>query len=403
VRRKSLAGPKTEFARVSDLVSRYALVCPDVAFDLEHDGRETLSTPGSGDVVDALLGVYDRTVAGQSTGFAHERTMPVEGEDRPVRVDGRLCLPSVTRSTRDHVHVAVNGRAVADAGVRRAVREGYGRLLPEGRFPVAVVRVDCPPAAVDANVHPAKEAVAFADADAVTDAVAVAVRDALSTADLRREAEVATDIESTLAPLDRESALGDVAVIGQFRGLYLLCEADDDLLVVDGHAAHERVNFERLRAALDGEAVPAADLDPPATLSLTPSEVSLAEAHADELARLGFDVDPFGGGVVRVRAVPAPLGRTADPAALRETLAALDGVDGSASPAEAREAMLADLACHPSLKAGDDLDRETAARLVDRLGQCDQPYACPHGRPTVLTIDEKTLAAGFGRESTRFD
>jgi DNA mismatch repair protein MutL len=411
-RRKALASPKAEFARVSEVVSRYALVRPDVRFRLVHDDRETLATPGSGDVVDALLGVYDRTVAGQSTAVDHETGLRVDhgaaaggsdppGREEPLRVDGRLCLPSVTRSTRDHVHVAVNGRAVADADVRRAVREGYGRLLPDGRFPVAVVRLTLPPAAVDANVHPAKEAVAFTDADAVTGTVRTAVRDALSTADLRREAEVATDLDSTLAPLDRESAFEDATVIGQYRGLYLLCEADDDLLVVDQHAAHERVNFERLRAALDGEAVPTSDLDPPATLSLTPTEGALVEAHADDLARLGFDVEAFGGGTYRVTAVPAPLGRTADPDAVREALAAVEaGTDGEDDP---REAMLADLACHPSLKAGDALDPADAERLLARLGQCDQPYACPHGRPTVLTIDEKTLASGFGRRSTRFE
>jgi DNA mismatch repair protein MutL len=294
--------------------------------------------------------------------------------------------------------------------VRAAVLDGYGDLLPGGRYPVAVVRVSLPPGFVDANVHPAKREVAYRDADAVAGLVSTAVRDALSTADLRRSGDVAMDLDSSLRPVAADSAFADVTVIGQYRGLYLLCEADDDLLVVDQHAAHERVNFERLRAAVADEDVATRDVDPPATLALSPAEAALVEAHADRLTALGFDVAPFGGSTVRVAGVPAPLGRPADPEALREVLAALEAApaglaDGGDVPgsAAAREDLLRDLACHPSLKAGEDLSAETAAALVDRLGQCERPYTCPHGRPTVLSIEESALARGFGRTATRFD
>jgi DNA mismatch repair protein MutL len=497
-RRKSLASAKAEFARISELLTRYALCRPDVAVRLVHDGNETLSTPGTGPeaFVDAALAVYDRSTAARSSTFDHEATLPTgraRGDDDPgergpadepnaegrtgsghgtvdvggagpadgdgpdgegwpagpappgtVRVDGLLCYPEVTRSSRESIHVAVNGRPLTDATLRAAVVDGYGSLLPGGRYPVAVVRVWLPPSFVDANVHPAKEEVAYRDETAVADAVATAVEEALSTADLRRTGEVAMDLDASLAPLAGESAFADATVIGQFRGLYLLCEADDDLLVVDQHAAHERVTFERLRAAVDGSAraptrdpggvrpidddagpgrargrdpddedrgLPVRTLDPPETLSLSPAEAALVDAHAETLERLGFGLEAFGGRTYRLTAVPAPLGRTLDPDGLRETLAALDesgdgGTTGDASPrdpAAVREDMLRDLACHPSLKAGDDLSTDEATALVRRLGQCDRPYACPHGRPTVLSIEERTLAKGFERGETRFD
>jgi DNA mismatch repair protein MutL len=491
-RRKSLAAAKTEFARISELLARYALCRPDVAVRLVHDGNETLSTPGTGPeaFVDAALAVYDRSTAARSSVFGHEATLPTDpdgedpsgsdhgdgasdgaregterdrgGGDGPVaasgdghgatgaappgtvRVDGLLCYPEVTRSTRESIHVAVNGRALTDATVRAAVVDGYGSLLPAGRYPVAVVRVWLPPSFVDANVHPAKEEVAYRDEAAVADAVATAVEAALSTADLRRTGEVAMDLDASLAPLSGDSAFADATVIGQFRELYLLCEADGDLLVVDQHAAHERVTFERLRAAVEGSASPVAEsaggvrpvqdgspgaraggpdpddegrglpvrtLDPPETLSLSPGEAALVEAHAETLERLGFGLEAFGGSTYRLTAVPAPLGRTLDPDGLRETLAALDesggegATDGAKArdPAAVREDMLRDLACHPSLKAGEDLPTDEATALVRRLGQCDRPYACPHGRPTVLSIEERTLAKGFERGGTRFD
>ena len=396
-RRRSLASPKAEFARVSDAVTRYALTHPGVRFSLVHDGREVFATPGSGDYAEALMGAYDRTAAGQSTVFAHEAEFSAGGVSGPLRVEGVACYPSVTRARRDHVHVAVNGRPLADAALRRAVVDGYGTLLPDGRAPVAVARVSLPPGAVDANVHPAKAEVEFRDADAVTDAVEAAVGDALATADLRRTDEVAMDVESSLTPLDCDSTFADVSVIGQYRGLYLLCEADDDLLVVDQHAAHERVNYERLRAALD-EGVPSVDVDPPETLSLSPADASVAEAHADELARLGFAFESFGGGTYRATGLPAPLGRVADADALRDLI---DDLRAGESPDDVREDLLKDLACHPSLKAGDDLSTAAATALVERLGQCDRPYACPHGRPTVVSIAEETLVRGFERGGTR--
>jgi DNA mismatch repair protein MutL len=210
------------------------------------------------------------------------------------------------------------------------------------------------------------------------------------------------DLETSLQPVDRESRLGDVSVIGQFRELYLLCAAEDgDLLVVDQHAAHERINYERLRVAVDDSALPTRPVDPPATLSVSAAEAAVVDSLGEELRALGYDVSAFGGGTVRVSAVPAPLGRAAAPESLRDVLATLDR-DGPGVAVDAvRDDLLQSLACHPSLKAGDALSDDEADALLERLGACEQPYACPHGRPTVLSIGEETLVRGFEREHTR--
>lgn len=397
-RRRSLASSRAEFARVSDAVSRYALVRPDVAFSLVHDGSEVFTTSGSGRYADAVLGVYDRDVAGQSTAFEAERTVEDDGEAVSVTVDGLLAYPSVTRARRDHVYTAVNGRAFPSNALRRAVVAGYGDLLPDGRAPVAVVRVSLPPSWADHNVHPAKREVRLRAQEAVSEAVRDAVSEALSTADLRRSGELAMDLETSLEPLsETESEFEDVTVIGQYRGLYVLCEADGELLVVDQHAAHERVNYERLRAATGG-APESAAVEPPATVTLSPALAATAAERRDELAALGYDIDPFGGGTVRVSAVPAPMGRAASPESVRD---ALDALSDGETPDDGREEMLKDLACHPSLKAGEELTNGDATALLERLGACERPYACPHGRPTVLAIDEETFVRGFGRRATR--
>ena len=388
-RRASLASPEREFARISDTVTRYALGHPDSRFRLDHDDRTVLSAPGTGDVTDALLAAYDRAVAGQST--------TIEAERDGVRVTGAACYPSVTRSRPEHVYTAVNGRVVRAATVRDAAVAGYGDLLPGDRSPVAVVNVSLPPEQVDANVHPAKRELRFADPEAVADTVETAVRDALRGEDLTREAGLEAD--EGFEALSGGEPFEGVSVIGQYRELYLLCEADDDLLVVDQHAAHERLTYERLRERA-GDEVASVAVDPPLSLSLSPAEASVLDAESAAVEALGFRLEPFGPTTYRVTGMPAPLGRAAGPEAVRDVL---DEFLAGDRPEDTREALLAEMACHPAVRAGDSLTPEEGTELLDALGGCEQPYACPHGRPTVLSIDEATLARGFDRPNTRFD
>jgi DNA mismatch repair protein MutL len=369
-------------------VTRYALARPEVAFRLEHDGRETLSTTGSGDPVDALYAVYGREVASRATRFSYE--------DGRVAVEGALVRPSVTRSETRHIYTAVNGRALDDETVRKATVDGYGNLLPKNRYPVAVVSVDVPPERVNVNVHPAKKEVRFADEDAVRRVVSKAVRDALTNEDLTRRD--ALDLDAPVDELESsgDSAFSDAEVIGQFRDLYLLCESGDDLLVVDQHAAHERVNYEELRAEFNGT-VPSVELDEAVTVDLSPEEVAVIEERGDALRANGFRVEEFGGGLYRVRGVPAPMGRVGDTELVHDVLDRF--VAGE--EVDLRDEILKDVACHPSLKAGDELTNEEATSLVRALGDCKQPFACPHGRPTVLSVNERRIAEGFERGSVR--
>lgn len=395
-RRESLGTPSQEFARISQLVSRYALIRPDVRFRLSHDGNTVISTPGTGRT-DAVLAIYDRSIAGQSTEFEYE----LNSNDGTITVSGLLVYPAVTRSKPTHVYTAVNGRPLRNTTIRNATLAGYGSLLPSDRYPIAVVSVSLSPTAVDVNVHPAKKDVRFSDEDRVATAVEQGVTDALAGTDLSGQAEFELDFEDPITDDSVSTTFEDISVIGQFRELYLLCETGDELLVIDQHAAHERVNYERLRerAADDIESV---SLVPPATLSLTGAEAATVEANRDAIESLGFRLEAFGTNTYRATGIPAPLGRVADTDAVHDVLDAFLE-DEEPDPDDPRDALLADLACHPSFRAGDDLSRSEATTLVEQLGTCEQPFACPHGRPTVISIGEATLARSFDRPNTRLE
>ncbi|PSP74552.1 DNA mismatch repair protein MutL [Halobacteriales archaeon QS_3_64_16] len=425
-RRKSLASTKAEFAAISSLLTRYALCRPDVRFRLEHDDREVFSTPGSGRHTDAVLGTYGREVASRSTEIARDASSrngekggsgygyrdgdaDNEGgeddeEEIEIEVEGLLAHPSVTRANPDHVHTAVNGRALSDETIRESVLAGYGTLLPSDRYPIAVLDISIPPEQVDANVHPRKAEIKFREPDRVARAVEKAVQEALEGVDLSRVEGLDFDLDASLEPVEGESVFETGRVIGRFRSAYVLCEAEEDLLVIDQHAAHERINYERLSNAI-GERVESAPIDPPATVALSPPEAAALEAERETVAALGFGVEHVGGGMARISKVPAPFGRVSEPTAIRDALDALaEGggrSEGKSEPADPREELLKRLACHPSLKAGEDLSEERAAELLARLGACEQPFACPHGRPTVLSIDERAFVRGFERGSRR--
>jgi len=400
-RRAALDAPAREFRRISDAVTRYALVRPGVRFRLEHDDRTVLSAPGSGDPVDALLAAYDREVAGHAHEISAERGLDAGATDAGVRVEGVAVAPAVTRASPVGIHLAVNGRALldGDGSLQEAVVAGYGRLLPGDRYPVVALTVDVPPRYVDVNVHPRKREIRFADAGAVADAVEGALGAAFGAADADLAREIGSDDAEAFQPA--RSRFESATVIGQYRGLYVLCEADGDLLVVDQHAAHERVTYERLRDRMGDEGIESVAVDPPATLSLSPPQRAALEENREAVAALGFEVERFGGDTYRATALPAPLGR-AD-AGGDALLDVLDAFLAGERPADPRDALLAEAACHPSLRAGDDLSPGAAAELLEELGRCEQPYACPHGRPTVLRVEESTLAKGFERSATRLE
>ncbi len=434
-RRKFLKSAVTEWGHVADWLARAALALPEIHFDLLRDGRPAQVWPAVREPLERIAAVLSEEVAAA--------LFPIEREAAGVLVRGFASRPDRHRGTAAGIHLFVNGRPVRDRLLRHALLEVYRDLLPRGRFPTAVVFVELPGAAVDVNVHPAKLEVRFADPTAIHRLVRQTLREAIAgrswlgaetgpagdearpgpvgapwsaaadrvgedtTGDWifasRSESGAEAGEGGVPAPQPAEMArvrLGEQRLLGQLLATYLVLEGKQGLLLVDQHAAHERVLFEQLRSGWLEGGVERQGLLTPNPVELEPRlRLCLLEAR-ETLRRLGFEVEPFGEGAVAVRAVPALLaGR--DPVRLVRNLADELAEAGAqqAGPGllEAAEPIFASLACHSARRKGDALDPREQRALLDAVDAIPWAPTCPHGRPVVVPIAIEEIERRFGR------
>ncbi len=383
-RRAGLDDPRTEERRAMAVIYRYLLHRPGVAWRVESDGEERLLHPG-GDVLDAVRLVWGPLVANRLLAVDHAR----EG----ARLVGVISRPELVRPSRDRLFLAVNGRPVRwPEPLLAALFRAYKELLPQGRFPVGVLNLTWPVEEVVVNLGAKKERVRFLRPEAVAAFLEEAVKAALSGVRLAPEAPGFGPVlpEADLA----HHAFPRLRFIGAFRQLYLLAEAGDELWIVDQHAAHERILFEELRRRIREEEP--LWLKTPEVLALSAAEADRLEALRPELEALGLVVEPFGPERFLVRRVPAVL--ALDGAFLPEALKSLLAGEGVEA---ALRRVLGRLACRPAIKAGHPLSRAGAQALLDALRSTENPWVCPHGRPTALRLSELELARRFGRRGAR--
>ena len=461
-RRRFLRKPATEARAVTRIVADYALAYPAVAFRLESGGRELLRSPGGGELRDAVAAVHHREFADAMLPIDHDavRTDDVEDDDLPrALVRGLIGPPSLHRGNRNYLHLFVNGRAIVSRALTAAIEQGYAGLVPAGRHPVAVVVIELPGEQVDVNVHPTKSEVRFRherfvfaavrravlEGLAETTVLATTARDwmtpsvplaALSTGRAvlsgARAAEPAlpprfggavgfgasptagtavSGDESAgegpsvagpvTEPLQIDGRLPALRPLGQVELTYLVTEAPDGLYLVDQHAAHERVLYERMQAARANRESLSQPLLAAAVVELSATQAALAQAIGDELTAVGWSIAATDGSALLVHAMPATL--HGDAVRRRDSLDVgrllLEQLD--AVEAEERltgpDRVAASLACRAAVRAGDVMALEQQRALLEALEQAETPQSCPHGRPTMLHLSRAALERAFGR------
>lgn len=432
-RRKFLRTDRTEKRHIDRWVTRYAMAYPDRRFTLSHDGRNALRSAGGGELRDVLAAVYGPEIG--------EKVLKIITDGRRdeygISVSGLIGPPSFHRANRTYITSFVNGRWVKDASLNYAITQAYHRFLPSGRHPLAVTMIDLPPGDVDVNVHPTKSEVRFRDGDAVFRALQRAVRQTLLQrspvpqarqrpgqgdggqrgwgrgdgvwSDARRRRQGLVQLrrreprrgerlwqEDGMAVEADERSIPPLRVIGQLGATYVVAEGPGGMVLLDQHAAHERVLFERLMTQRERAGAASQTLLEPEVVELGPEAADLLEEHAQALARLGFDVEPFGGSTMLVRALPAIVTGEEPGQVLEDVAGALlagdEPLDISVEEAVARQ-----VCTQAAIKAGQALEHSEMEALIRSLEQCESPRTCPHGRPTMIRLTVEQLAREFGR------
>jgi DNA mismatch repair protein MutL len=430
-RRKFLKGERTESGHVLDTLLRHAIARPEIHFALRAGNQAMQEWPRAASVRERL-----------AQSFRIPRTdawVPVSSRSRDLRIEGFLSPPEFHRSTSQMLFLYVNTRPVRDRVLSLAIMEAYRTLLPRGRFPLGVLFVELPMAQVDVNVHPTKAEVRFQDGQGLVEAVTRAAREALDGIERCRwrrplaAAPMAPQVQERLpvswgghrglavsnclpgpvfpgadglapsaATVTAGSAVAaprfaDLAIIGQFLNTYILCEAPDGLVIIDQHAAHERVLFETFQAAVSLAPLPRQELMLPETLDLTGEESAWLEESLPIVARLGFTVEPFGPAAFVVRAVPAAAIREEPLALLRDLVA--QGSGGMVRPGAGTvlEKLLQLMACRLAIKAGRRLKPEEMTSLLGHLDDLERSSTCPHGRALWWKITVREVERSFGR------
>lgn len=454
-RLKFLKSITTEKRVIDEYVTRYALAYPEVRFRLTHDNRITFQSNGSGQLREVLSAIYGPDTAKQllaigddqqsdETDLSADEAVPNStAKSRSILVNGYVSPPSLNWANRKHISLFVNGRWIRDNQLTYAVIQAYHTLLPTGRYPLAVIFVRLPAETVDVNVHPAKTEVRFRRANAVFGAIQRAVRETLiadspipharhfasfqssgwptassSQVFTRREANATQSglgLDWTARAVDpaedgitadppRSKLGGDrlpiMRVIGQVGTAYIITEGPEGLYLIDQHAAHERILYEKFMRSWqkngEDQGMASQGLMNGVVVQLSPAQSTLLGDHLDLLERLGMHLDSFGPNTFMVRSIPAMLTKL-DPA--RALLDVVEDLERDEKPLQSKvEARIILRVCKSAaVKAGQTLSYQEMEAMVLQLEACENPHTCPHGRPTLIHLSVAQLAKEFGR------
>jgi DNA mismatch repair protein MutL len=417
----------TEIPLIAGIIERLVISHPGTEFEFTHNDRQILSSPGRGDLMDAIIHLYGLSVSRQM--------MRVHGEDQKLTVDGYISKPTLTRKNQYQMYISVNKRSIASRALAGAVREAYGTLLPAGRYPVVFLDLTIAGSEVDVNVHPAKREVRLSQEQEIRKELVSVIKMALaneclipapgsgpdifpalegpirlrygtddeSVPEVREpllKERITTERQLSLtgrqpdAPVD--SKIPEFEIIGQLGSLYILASTPgDDLLVIDQHAAHERILYELVQERSDHDQ-DLQELIEPVVLSLSPGESETLAGSLPLLASEGFLIDEFGPGTFLVRTVPVLLGRNIEPGEVREIVAGIIA-PGMGRGVDTREQIRRIVACRGAIKAGADCSLDQCRQLLEQLARTDNPYTCPHGRPTMVVFQKQKLDELFKR------
>ena len=434
-RRKFLKSETAETRRIAAVFSKYSVCRYKSAMKLVSDNKEIINYPSDNNLYDRLTRLWGNKVG-------HHLLEVTRKTENGLNISGFVTRPEISRGNRNQIHLIVNGRPIYDVSLMHAIRSGYGNTLDSGFFPMAALFIDIEKSAVDVNVHPAKTEVRFADEKYLYSQIKKLVEEAVQVPALfsvgssirdKKERFILPKISESNRNHDKTSwqksetiiranhtnnihtkehhdfdkfddeippeAEQELAIGGQkFWQLYdtfIMGFRDGKIWMIDQHTAHERVLYEAALNNLCERPGSSQRLLFDLTLELNPEEMAVFEKHTNLIRRLGFEIEPFGDKAVIINGVPSYFESSSIEDIFRNLL---DGFTDSLSTGEDPVMALASsVACHAAIKSGESLSQEQMDGLFSRLFECQEPYQCPHGRPTVVTISRTDLEKIFKR------
>ena len=450
-RRKFLKTDNTEEKHITDTVCQLGLANCGVSFELILDGVKSFSSPGDTNLMPRIQSFYGKTMANS--------LLPIEFEKAGITVTGFIARHGFTKKSRREQRAFLNKRPIESLSIYRGIQNGYESLVMKGCYPPVILFLQMDPFRVDVNVHPAKREVRFRETGLVSGVITDAIRESLRKTsiptvsvppelpinsilkgasinyapssveqrsfqsfeqalpeikpeqyyDIPESAENLNQREGVVEPIPQsqsqithqqeqeptQSINLAFNILAFLDNTYMLASSDSGLVIIDQHAAHERILFERLMKTREGT-VPSQKLLIPVTLDLSRSEVQFLNKNSDPFTELGFEVESFGNNTVIIHAIPASL-KANDAALLFNDLLDLlineEHLSGTVD-----KSVIAQAACKKAVKAHDKLTMTEAEALLKQMGECELPYSCPHGRPTIISISYKELEKRFGRK-----
>ncbi|NVM04218.1 MAG: DNA mismatch repair endonuclease MutL [Candidatus Helarchaeota archaeon] len=425
-RRKYLKSTETELNHIIDVISKYALIFPSISFNLFHNNKNILFSPKSSEKItnlsylENIAYIYGKEIA--------KEMIPIKFENE-FQIYGFISKPTISKINRDYQAIYVNNRTIRSNLVSRAVEDAYGNLIPKKRHPIVILSILINPEQIDVNIHPTKKEIRFLNEDLIYQSVYDVISQKLQKSKIipvektpkpkkRKLAEsksyfskaktldslIQSDqvLEKTKARTiitSKKTDFPSMYLIGQFHNTYIATQDDENLYLIDQHAAAERVQYEKIVKNF-GKFTKSQILLKPITFDVPQKEAIFLQnsKNLETLTSFGFDIKHFGGNTFIIRSVPVVFGKILNQKVITEFLDDLNiGKDEFHS--QIQDLIFKSMACHSSIRAGQALSQKRIEQLINNLKNCDDPFSCPHGRPTIISFNKPFLEKKFKRRN----
>ena len=440
-RRKFLKTASTESGYISEIIEKIALSHPEISFTFINNGKTRIYTPGNGDLKDTIYAIYGKEIT--------DNLVEVNYKDKNIEMTGFLGKAIISKGNRTNENYFINGRYIKSDIISKAIEEGYKFILMQHKYPFTVINFNIDNKFIDVNVHPSKMELRFCNAPEIYPVIVETVKDALTEKEniidakiddekqeevkidrkpepfetKRNKVEVKKEVKPEKAknipkpsktyddikPHEPEEVheqmtydfLSEEArpkhkIIGQVFETYWIVEYEDEMFIIDQHAAHEKVNFERLMKRFENNDISSQTLTQPIILNLSMKDANIVEQYLDNFNEIGFVIEPFQGTDFAVRAVPSELYTLDSEDVLMDIIDSFTAEIGSMVPNIITEKIMS-MSCKAAIKGNTKISFAEADALIDELLRCENPYNCPHGRPTIIKMSKEELEKKFKR------